>query len=89
MSASASAITKAINKLNNNPSDDNFLNVVEEEQAPILPAALVKAFIRQIPDGLLSSNHVLLADAIKEFTEHSNENKLLTLLHSYHTDMQS
>lgn len=82
LSAAASAVTKATNRLNNNPSDDNFLNVVDEEQTPILAAALVKAFIRQIPGGLLSSNHALLADAIKEFTEHSNENKLLTLLHS-------
>ena len=82
LSAAVSAVTKATNLLNTNPSDSDFLRMVDEDQAPILAAALIKAFIRQIPGGLLFNNHTLLADAINEFTGHSNENKLLTLLHS-------
>ena len=82
LSAAASAVTKATNILNANPSDTHFLNVVDKQQSPILAAALIKSFIRQIPRGLLSCHPTVLADAITAFTEHSNENKLLTLLHS-------
>lgn len=52
LSASASAVNRCTATLNANPSCEDVLDGVPEEQRPHLAAALIKSFIRQIPGGL-------------------------------------